>query len=250
MSSPIAEVLITIIQSPVPMNLPYCYYRPDVNHVKTVPPIVLEEVLRGWDKAYTFPKVVPPPGWSSDWRRNSKIRHWVLPFPRWRALSVDQEFHIYETSNRIVRAKIGSHGDIVPIMYSENKHDFVIFKIGQRIYSFNKPDAEDDEPRIWTLSYSEQDLSNPVILAEVYENGWYRGGPLSIRSYDFAGAQLLEINDEYLKLEDFLKTDDGRMELAKRSLGEDPRTWPPDDRGEIQGFVNWKWRLVHQQVID
>ncbi len=41
---------------------------------------------------------------------------------------------------------------------------------------------------------------------------------------------LLEINDEHLRLLEFLKTSEGRMELIKRSLADDPRAWSPEDR--------------------
>ncbi len=150
----------------------------------TVPLIVLEEALERWDKACALPKVTPPPGWSSDWRQNTKVQNWVLPFIRWRTLAVDQDFHQDYTWNRDLHATIGSRGDIVPIMYCETEHDFVIFKIAQRIYRFNDLSYENDDPRIWTLPYTEQDLSNPAVMAEVYRNRRLYGGPLCNRGYD------------------------------------------------------------------
>jgi len=238
-------------RSPIPTNLPYCYYLTEKIHERIVPSIVREEALKGWNKGRTFPKVVPPSGWSSDWRGYPSIHNWVLPFPRWRTLAVDRVFHVYETWNRVVRARIGTRGDIVPIMYCERKDDFVIFKIAQRVYYFNGgPFGEDDEPRIWALPYSEQDLSDPAVLAEIYRNRWRHSGPLDIRGYDNAGTTLLRINEEYLRLLDFLKTADGRVELSKRSLAEDPRTWSSSDRGEIRGIVNWVWRGSHRRMND
>ncbi len=160
---------------------------------------------------------------------------------------MDQVYHLYETYNRDLRARIGSYGDIVPIMYCEGKHDFVIFKIAQRIYYFNGgPFDVDDEPRIWALPYSEQDLSNPAVLAEIYQNRWRHSGPLCDRHYDGAIMALLKINEEYLRLLDFLKTDDGLTELAKESLANDPRTWLPAVRKKIQIGTNWRWRGVHR----
>ncbi len=112
--------------------------------------------------------------------------------------------------------------------------------------------GEDDEPRIWALPHSEQDLSNPAVLAEVYQNRWHYGGPLCNRHYDVANTALLKINEEYMRLFDFLKTDDGRMELAKESLVDDtePRTWLPAARKEIQKAANERWRESHRPWDD
>jgi len=99
-----------------------------------------------------------------------------------------------------VRSRIGSRGDIVPIMYNEAKHDFVIFKIAYRIYFFNRgPARGEGEHRIWVLPYSERELSNPAVLEAIYERTWYLGD-LSLRCFDNANGKLLGIVGGYLML--------------------------------------------------
>lgn len=231
------------------MDLPYCYYVSRQIHDRVVPPVVREEAVESWNKTCIFPKVNPPLGWSSDWGRHTSIRNWVLPFPRWRTLSVDKQFHFIETWNRLLRSNLGCRGDIVPIMYNERKHDFVIFKIAYRIYFFNRgPAGQGDMHRIWALPYSEYDLSNPAVLDAVYQSRWYSGGPLCSRGN--ADMALLGINEAYLKLLDFIKTADGQSELTKRSLADDSRTWSPSDRREIRVIVQWKWRESHRRMND
>jgi len=242
--------LRNLAQSPVPTNLPYCYYLADKIHERIVPSIVLEEAIENWDKSLGFPKVIPPPGWSSEWRSNRSIQNWVLPFPRWRTLAVDKRFHNVETWNRVLRAMIGTHEDIVPIMFSERKHDFVIFRIAERIYFFNRGRyGPDDDHRIWALPCSMQDLSNPALLAAVERQRWY-SGPLCGRVYDCAESALLHITEGYLLLLDFLDTDDGRLELVRRSLADDPRSWSPKDREDIQFNIKQRWRKSHRPMND
>lgn len=229
------------MKTPVPMNLPYCYYLFDKIRDASIPAVVREQAIESWAKYYDAPKVDPPPGWSRDWRRHKAIHNWVLPFRRWHTLAVDQSFHMNEMWNRRLYSLLGCCGDIVPIMYCEERHDFVIFKTAQRLYFFNKaPNTEDDINRIIALPYSENDLSNPAVLDAIYKHRWDLTGALYGRGN--ANAELLSVNDKYLKLLEFLKTEEGRLELKRRSLTVDPTTWPLEDRNDIDWLVRRIWR--------
>ncbi|KLO09771.1 hypothetical protein SCHPADRAFT_943357 [Schizopora paradoxa] len=123
-----------LIQNPIPMRLPHCYYLSNKILDAIVPPIVREEAIESWCNSLGFADINPPRGWSTDWRRNTSLHHWVLPFPRWCTLSVDKRLEQVDMMNCYIRGRLGSLGDIIPLMYYERKHDFVIFKISQRIY--------------------------------------------------------------------------------------------------------------------
>jgi len=120
------------------MDLPRCYNTRENIHEGAVPIDVRDEAFEMWGQTRYFPKFDPPAGWSSDWALCSSLQNWVLPFPRWRTLSVDEAYHNEETWNRLLRFDLGTSGDIniVPIMYKEPNHHFVIFTIAQRIYYF------------------------------------------------------------------------------------------------------------------
>ncbi|KLO09772.1 hypothetical protein SCHPADRAFT_1000017 [Schizopora paradoxa] len=234
-----------VVQTRIPMRLPYCYYLSSKIHDRIVPSVVREEAIESWSTS-GFADIIPPRGWSTDWRQNTSLQNWILPFPRWRTLSIDEEFHIFETWNRLIRARLGSLGDIIPLMYCESKHDFVIFKIAQRLYFFNRgPYGDDNAHRIWALPFSIQDLSNPEVILEVELQRWH-SGPLCDRTS--VDSMLSGLREGYLRLLEFLKSDDGRAMLAKRALNENPRTWVPTERREIQMLVLRRWRISHKKM--
>lgn len=230
------------------MDLPYCYYLSDKIHERIVPSVVQEEAIENWSLSPGFTIISPSLGWSSDWKRNASTQNWVLPFPRWRTQSVDKQFHVFETWNRFIRCRLGSRGDMIPIMYHERKHDFVIFRIARRVYLFNKgPYGQDDEHRIRAQPYSTQDLSNPAVLWTVEQERWY-SGTLGMRHHRYEETMLSDLTEGYSCLLNFLKTDLGRMELTDRSLTGDPRTWKPTDRTEMQDLVRGRWFMEHQRM--
>jgi len=231
----------------VPMILPHCYHCPDEIYEGNVPAAVRYEAITTWDCRHDFPKVRPPPGWSSDWSSHSCLQNWVLPFPRWRTLAADQQFHYDETWNRVLHSRLG-HGDIIPIMYKEEDDDFVIFRIANRIYYFLRGPLVDEAGHfIRALPYSVQELSDPEALMHLWDNKWVRG-PLYSRGRDTAAMMLLCRNQVYLWLLDYLKTDAARRELLNRSLSDDLRAWPLDDRREMLWKAEQLWDATHKQM--
>lgn len=227
------------------MVIPCCYYFADKTNTGVVPTAVLTEAAESWDRALEYTQAVPPAGWSSDWKRYPFLQNWVLPFPRWRTLAVDQHFHSYETWNRFVRTRLGSRGDIVPIMYNERKPDLVIFKIARRVYYFNR--AGDDE-KILALLCSVHELWNPAVLAVIYSRRKEVDGPSYSRNCDDQGRGLVKLALARMRLLKFLGTDYGREELSERSLGEDPWTWPTEQRKKIQDVILSRWYKSHKPM--
>ncbi len=234
------------MKSPIPMDLPHCYHFPDKIREGAVPAIVLEEAIDRWDKASAFPKIDPPPGWSSDWKQNRSIHNWVFPFPRWRTLAVDQEFHYQETWIRILQSTLG-HGDIIPVLYHKDNHDLVIFRIAARLYYFLRgPPLDEHEHRIRALPFSVQDLSNPYNLAHLWRSRW-RNGSLSNRD-DSPALILLSRTQECLSVLDYLKTDSGRKQLSELSLSDDLNSWSLDERRKIYRKARDRWRAAHKRM--
>lgn len=69
-----------------------------------------------------------------------------------------------------------------------------------------------------------------------------------MRDHCFEETMLSDLTEGYSLLLNFLKTDDGRMELTNRSLSGDPRTWKPTDRAEMQKFAEKGWRISHKRM--
>ncbi|KLO09770.1 hypothetical protein SCHPADRAFT_1000015 [Schizopora paradoxa] len=244
--------LVQDYKTRIPMRLPHCYYLSSKIHDRIVPSVVREEAIESWSKTsgFTLADINPPRGWSKDWRQNNSLQNWVLPFPRWCTLSVDKTFHDFETWNRFIRVSLGSLGDIIPLMYCEKKHDFVIFRIAHRLYYFNRgPYDDDDAHRIWALPFSIQDLSDPKVIRGVELRMWH-SGPLCSHIYSTADTMLVDLREEYLWLLEFMKSEDGRAILAKRALNEDPRTWTPTEREEIDMIVHRRWKISHKRMND
>jgi len=237
--------------SPVTTILPRCYYFPDEIYEGHVPTAVLEETLNKWDCIHGFRKVNAPPGWSSDWRRHTSMQNWVLPFPRWRTLEVDRVsediYGVHEAWNRVIQSRLGD-GDIIPIMYHEDNNDFIVFRIADtsRIYCFLRgPPMIEEGHIIRPLPYSVQDFSNPDVIGEVWRHRWV-SGPLRSRDEDFAATILLSSNQGHSDLLDYLKTVPGRQELLDRSLLDDMRTWPMEDRREMLTKARDWWDATHK----
>lgn len=234
------------MKASLPMDLPCCYYVPDKIREGTVPAYVLEEAINSWDKDDTFPKIEAPPGWSSDWRSHRSIQNWVFPYPRWRALSADEACHYEETWIRLLQFRLGN-GDIVPIMYHKDNHDFVIFRIANRLYYFLRgPPLNEHEHRILALPLSVQDLSNPHSLMHLWQTRW-RSGPLCNFGDIAASGHLMRIQ-ECLAVLDYLKTDTGQKQLAELSLTVDMRSWSLEDRRTIFWEAMCRWRTMHVRM--
>lgn len=227
------------------MDLPHCYYVRNEIHEGAVPAVVKEEAFGNWDTASDLPKCHPPPGWSSNWALCTSLQNWVLPFPRWRTLSMDKAYHNRETWNRLLRVRLGSDGDISPIMYETKNHHFVIFRIAQRIYYFLRgPPGDPTEHRIRALPNSANDLSDPLQLAQLSRERWV-SGHLSNRGTDSASSLFLGRTEECLKVLDYLETDAGRTELSGRRMSDDMRTWGLDDREELHRSAKNRWNISH-----
>ncbi len=233
------------------MILPLCYYCPDDIYEGHVPEAVLEEAFNKWDSIRGFPKVNAPPGWSSDWRRHTSMQNWVLPFSRWRTLEVDRvpdsACGVHEAWIRVIQTRLG-HCDIVPIMYHEGNNNFIVFRVADtnRIYCFLRaPPMTEDDHIIRPLPYSVQDFSSPDVMRHLWRSRW-RPGPLRTQNDDFAASMLLSTDQDHSDLLDYLKSDPGRRELLDRSLSDDLRTWPLEDRREMLRKGRDWWDAMHK----
>lgn len=62
----------------------------------------------------------------------------------------------------VIRHDIGLLGDVIPLMYNENNHSVVIFKVGDRPY-INRPD-EDGDFNVGAIQQPIQLLSSELML--------------------------------------------------------------------------------------
>ena len=112
-----------------PLELPLVYEIPNYLSREVLSEELVEGAIRPWHNGQQVPHV---PGWSSDWTRFKNVHHWMLQFPRWGLLD-----RLYDYENLIcarVRLRLGTLADIIPVMYDEDNHFRVIFRIANRIY--------------------------------------------------------------------------------------------------------------------
>ena len=212
-----------------------CYHLCEQIHEGSVPLCVQEETIAAWDKALGLPKVIPPPGWSNDWEKHKSFQNWVFPFPRWRTLAADRLVPSSRTWVRDAQYKLGNACDIIPILYNEINHDFVIFKVDCRVYYFLRgPPGDPMDHLVCTLPFTVQELSNPDVLKHVWLNRWRRGR-LCDGGCDDSKYHLMDLTHGCLAVLDYVKTEEGQQELRRRSLTEDLRTWSLDDRYDMFG---------------
>lgn len=93
---------------------------------------VREAILTSASHAWISNTPVPHvPGWSSDWSSFRKTAEWISVFARWGVLDM---FTDYELISSRIRTRLGTLGEIIPVMYDEETHHRVLFRIGDRMY--------------------------------------------------------------------------------------------------------------------
>ena len=100
-----------------------------------------------WSGAPPPPRI---PGWSSDWSKFSNVHQWIVPYPRWGLL--DEIFDRKAFACVRVRLRLGTLSEIIPVLFDEENHYRVLFRIGNRLYYckskvpyVDDSDSEDDE---------------------------------------------------------------------------------------------------------
>lgn len=97
---------------------------PQINNAK-----LLEEALRSWGTVAPPPQI---PGWSSEWSKFQYIDQWIASFPRWGIMDNIVEFDTNFSTR--VRTRLGTLGEIIPVLFDKSMHYRVLFRVGDRLY--------------------------------------------------------------------------------------------------------------------
>lgn len=112
---------------------------PQINKAK-----LLEEALRSWGTVAPPPQI---PGWSSEWSNFQYIDQWIASFPRWGIMDKIVEFDTNFSTR--VRTRLGTLGEIIPVLFDKSMHYRVLFRVGDRLYYCKSAPGgyeEDDDP--------------------------------------------------------------------------------------------------------
>ncbi|TDL19701.1 hypothetical protein BD410DRAFT_401770 [Rickenella mellea] len=111
-----------------------------------IPKVVEEELVRPWQLPCGTDIVVPE-GWSNDWQNFKNRNKWFIPCLRWGYQDIDLTRYMHKSVPNVLRFFHGILGEPYPILFLENNHDVVIFRVGLQVYWFC-----DSETGLWERS--------------------------------------------------------------------------------------------------
>lgn len=144
---------------------------------------LVEEAIQAWRSRVPLPQVS---GWSSDWSAFQNINQWIAPFPRWGAL--DKIINRDTSIATRLRVRLGTLGEIIPVLFDELDHLRVLFRVGDRLYycksrdpscgcaydpEFDLTDYE-DVLEILSVTYTEFLSLNGAEIANIIDDTWMR----------------------------------------------------------------------------
>ncbi|TDL19722.1 hypothetical protein BD410DRAFT_841879 [Rickenella mellea] len=131
----------------VTLDLPLFHqHREYLHNDDAIPPQIVEQLIHHWRLPGDM--IISAPGWSNDWHQFKNLKHWIMPSLRWGRLDPDfiaSDYWDYSTVNKI-RFSFGFSGEPCPVLYLEDNHDMVIFRVGMRPYILFDGQAHDDFP--------------------------------------------------------------------------------------------------------
>ncbi|KAL5510910.1 hypothetical protein ACEPAG_4667 [Sanghuangporus baumii] len=146
--------------TPISLDLPWFYnVRKEYTSRDELPQEILLRAGSQWsDSRINFMSIED---WSNDWSRFKPIWDWILPLSRWGPL--DRDF-----LSVILRSRLHTVGEIIPVLYRVSNHDEVVFRIGQRLYYSNQePKNEEGQ----AIDISETDFYGLLgVLPLSYDN--------------------------------------------------------------------------------
>ncbi|TDL27932.1 hypothetical protein BD410DRAFT_799302 [Rickenella mellea] len=140
-------------QNCVRMKLPVYYEFANAVAQSQLPFPLFQGIPQSWGLVDGQPFTVP--GWSSNWHRFRNIHRWIVPHLRWGGSDLhfsyggnDSHFNGDEAITTILRHTYNIVGEAHPILYRENDHDTVIFRVGQRYYLYWQRISEESDNEI------------------------------------------------------------------------------------------------------
>lgn len=101
---------------------------------------LIEVAFRDWGTVAPVPNL---PGWSCDWSQFKNLDLWFASFSRWGIL--DKIANVDTVISTRVRYRIGTLGDMIPVLYDKSNHFRVLFRIGDRLYYCKAKSGDPDD---------------------------------------------------------------------------------------------------------
>ena len=152
------------------MDLPAFYSCPSALPNGEVSQRLLEECTEYWNEGSPLRDHPHIPGWSSDWPRFQHLNRWVYPSPRWgyRDPHTVVDWND-ETTAASIRYQLDVLGDLKPLLYKEEDHSTVVFRVGQRLF-VHRLDLEDYCDILSAISMPLRDVVRVGIDKAVWES--------------------------------------------------------------------------------
>ncbi|TDL25192.1 hypothetical protein BD410DRAFT_826509 [Rickenella mellea] len=208
----------------VQMKLPLYYEYANAVDQGQLPSPLFHAVTQSWGPVDGQPFTVP--GWSSDWHRFQNIRRWIVPHLRWGGADIhfsycgnDSHFTGDEAITTILRHTYNIFGEVHPILYCEDDHDIVIFRVGQRYHLYYwEPDCDEDNNAHALNVYAfTQTPQSSIGILKAHDYGRFRElQPCYSEPNIVSSGQELQINiyDEILHDAVFLGEEEGDMKWS------------------------------------
>lgn len=144
------------------MDLPAFYqYLHDIRQNRSTA-VLVEEATRNWTVPDEVAGRLPIAGWSNDWARFRKMHEWVFPVSRWGPSDTDFTFGNDGPAISVIRDKLNIIGDMIPVLYSEDDHNIVVFRVGRDAFihsiDFDGDDCVGVIPMKWEELLTEERL--------------------------------------------------------------------------------------------
>ena len=105
-----------------------------------LPSEIVTHLVSEWQDPKIGPLMVGD--WTNNWVEFECIWDWIMPLSRWGPLDV---CYTGSATVVVVRDRIQTFGDIIPVMYRLDNHYEAIFRAGQRMFYCRAPRNESDE---------------------------------------------------------------------------------------------------------
>lgn len=204
------------------MELPaFYYFRQDI-YEDRIPPACLDEVVEAWKPSPDIERLLPIAGWSNDWSNFENMDEWIQPYSRWGTTDNTFRFDNFSPAILLIRLRLDALGDVIPILYKEDNHEIVLFRIGQRPYIRSISPTEDE--RFGAVPLPLHQVLDAVVLDGFIEDFSLMDSLRTFRVWDGAVGYQAIIRYICLQILQYLSSPDA----GYRPAGE-PETWTDDD---------------------
>lgn len=212
------------------MDIPEYYWCRGTIRPSYVPPVLVGEALKSWKPPPESLLRALIPGWSNDWTRFRNMHKWVYPVSRWGTSDSCFNLRVDGPDIVFIRHELHILGDIIPVLYNEQDHNKVIFRVGKEAFVYCR-DLDGDHcmgavPLPWGTLLTPEGLKGLLANFSNLDN-------LTDCDNSDSGAECQsDARRTFLLIMHFLAT----SEIGPRPIG-DPQSWSREDWKDLNSSV-------------